>query len=120
MRLSLHRIGKEILFFLFFSLVTLSSFAQQKTIAGKITEQLTGKPLQDATVNVKGSTQTTISNAEGVFSITVPSFASVLVVSHIGYGTQEIKVGSRSSPSRDEQTFSGLKLLQKFLIVSAA
>ena len=97
-----------------------SLYAQKNsTITDKITDQTNNQPLVGATVTVKGANQSVAVDASGNFSVIVPANAT-LVVSYIGYGTQKIKAGSRSSPFRDEQTFSGLKLLQKFLIVSAA
>ena len=82
-------------FLLFFSSSLL--FAQQKTVSGKVTDQVTGKPLQDATINVDGTTQNVSTNAEGTFTITIPSSSAVLNISYIGYGTQQITPGSRSS-----------------------
>lgn len=88
--------------YLFLLLILISStslFAQQKTVTGKITDQVTGKPVEDVTVNLKGTIQSVTTNSQGDFSITVPSSAAVLVVTHVGYGTQEITVGSQSSLS---------------------
>ena len=48
-----------------------------------------------ATVQVKGTTQGTITDFDGNFSINVPSRKSVLVFSFIGYKTQEIVVGNQ-------------------------
>lgn len=74
-----------------------SLVAQQKTVTGKIIDQVTKQPLPGATVNVKGSSQGVAADASGVFSINVPNASSVLVVSFMGYGTQEITVGQQSN-----------------------
>ncbi|HEU4551693.1 MAG TPA: SusC/RagA family TonB-linked outer membrane protein, partial [Chitinophaga sp.] len=71
--------------------------AQQRTITGKITDQVTKQPLPGATVNIKGTAQGTAANADGVFSIKVPDANAVLVFSYIGYGTQEITAGNRTA-----------------------
>lgn len=99
MDVQIHFMRNRILSFVFLTLISIISFAQSKTVTGKITDHVTGKPLADASVNIKGSTQSTVTNADGSFSITVPSPGSVLVVSHIGFGTQEITVGAQNSLS---------------------
>ncbi|MCU7551896.1 TonB-dependent receptor [Chitinophagaceae bacterium LB-8] len=72
-------------------------FAQQKTVSGKIIDQETGQPLTGVTVNVKGSTQNVLTKEDGSFSITIPSNQSVLLVSYVGYGSQELPVGNKST-----------------------
>ncbi|MEO5594629.1 MAG: SusC/RagA family TonB-linked outer membrane protein, partial [Chitinophagaceae bacterium] len=64
-------------------------------VSGKITSSL-GEVLQGVSVKIKGSTLGTQTDANGVFSITVPDNA-VLTISYVGYETQEIAVGGRSS-----------------------
>ena len=56
-----------------------------------------GEPLEGATVRVKGSTQGALTNNEGSFSLNLPDGNQTLVVSYIGYVTQEIAVAGRSS-----------------------
>ncbi|KAA2241335.1 TonB-dependent receptor [Chitinophaga agrisoli] len=70
--------------------------AQQKTVTGKITDQISKQPLPGATVNVKGTSQGVAADVNGVFSIQAGPSA-ILVVSYMGYGTQEITVGNQSS-----------------------
>ncbi len=74
-------------------------FAQNVLVSGKVTAQSTGQPLEGATVSVKGTSTTTITNKEGAFSITVPKTGSVLVVSYTGMGTQEFTVKDGSAVS---------------------
>lgn len=64
-------------------LCSLSSFAQQKTITGKIIDQESGKPLPGVTILVRGSSTVVTSDEEGSFSITVPSDQSLLEVSSL-------------------------------------
>ena len=70
------------------------SFAQSKQISGKVTDA--SGPLPGVSVKIKGSEAGTSTDENGVFSINAPSDA-VLVVSYIGYGRQEVKVGERTS-----------------------
>jgi TonB-dependent starch-binding outer membrane protein SusC len=74
-------------------LFTQTSFAQTKTITGKVTDDK-GAPVTGATVVAKGSKSGTSTDANGSFHITVPSAATTLVVSSIGYGSQEIDISS--------------------------
>ena len=68
----------------------------EQTVNGTIKDG-SGNPLSGATVSVKGGSQTTLTNSQGSFSITVPNSSSVLVISYVGFATQEITVGNRSS-----------------------
>jgi TonB-dependent starch-binding outer membrane protein SusC len=77
-------------------LAYLSLFAQNNfSVKGKISDEQ-GKPMQGVTVNVKGSPTSTATNADGLFSLLVPSGNSVLVVSSIGFAEQTIPVGNRN------------------------
>jgi TonB-linked SusC/RagA family outer membrane protein len=78
-------------------LISTASFAQQKAITGKITDQITGLPLQGVSINIKNTSKGVITKADGTFSITVPSGQSSLVVTYIGYNPQEVKVNTQSS-----------------------
>ncbi|MDQ6608784.1 MAG: SusC/RagA family TonB-linked outer membrane protein, partial [Bacteroidota bacterium] len=71
----------------------LKVFAQQ-TISGTVKEATNGKPLPGATIGIKGSNQRTTSDANGAFTISVPSAASTLVISYVGYVTQEVSAGT--------------------------
>ena len=61
-------------------------------IKGNITTQ-EGEPLVAVTINVKGSTKSTTTKSDGSFAIDVP-VNSTIVISYIGFVTQEIKVGT--------------------------
>ncbi len=67
-----------------------------QSVSGMVKDVNTGKPLQGATVSVKGGNRTTVTNANGSFSLVVPD-NSVLSISYIGYATQEVAVGNRST-----------------------
>lgn len=71
------------------------SFAQTKTIKGKIVDDLKlGMP--GVNVVVKGTTNGTISDLDGNYSIAIPQGKTILVYSFMGYTTQEIPVGTQS------------------------
>ena len=71
------------------------SAADDKVISGKIISD-TGVPLKGATVAVKNTNRAATTNDEGEFTISVPS-SSVLIISHIGYQSQEISVIGRAN-----------------------
>lgn len=71
-----------------------TSFAQTKTISGKVTDAKTGEALIAAVVKVQGG-EGTSTDVNGAFKLQVPANA-VLVVSYIGYDPQTINVGSRN------------------------
>ena len=64
--------------------------AQDIKVTGSVIESGTGKPLESASVTLKGKGKGVATNANGDFSITVAKGES-LVVSSIGYNSKEIK-----------------------------
>lgn len=64
--------------------------AQDIKVTGSVIESATGKPLESASVTLKGKGKGVATNANGDFSITVAKGES-LVVSSIGYNSKEIK-----------------------------
>jgi len=65
--------------------------AQQNKIAGKI-KDANGLTIPGATISEKGTTNATISNAEGAFSLALSKTNATLVVSFTGYKTKEINL----------------------------
>ncbi len=74
----------------------LSALAQG-TITGTVTEAISGLPLPGANVLVKGTTTGTTTDFDGNFSLDVNTFPVTLVISSVGYTTQEINVASAQS-----------------------
>ncbi len=71
--------------------------AQDRTITGRIISSDDGAIIPGAAVLVKGTTRGTSSDAQGNYSIAVPSGKVTLVYSFIGSATQEIEVGNQST-----------------------
>lgn len=61
-------------------------------VKGKVTNA-SGEPLGGVSVSVKGTTDGTTTDEAGAFSISVPGESSVLIISSVGYTTQEVTVG---------------------------
>lgn len=66
------------------------------TITGKVTDEK-GEPLIGASIHEKGTQTNTISREDGSFSLNVSGPGITLVVSFIGYKTQEIVIGTQTS-----------------------
>ena len=81
---------------LMLAMLCLVAFAQGKTVTGTVTDG-TGEPLIGVSVQVKGTSTGAITDLDGKFSIPNVSSGSTLVVSYIGYSTQEIKVGNQTT-----------------------
>lgn len=78
-------------------LLLCSASAMAQTVTGRVTSGDDGSPLPGVSVIVKGSTIGTTSDAAGRYTINVPDENSVLVVSFIGFATQEVTVGSQTT-----------------------
>lgn len=75
--------------------VSTSPPLQARTVKGTVTDAA-GQPVIGATVVVKGTTKGASTGIDGGFALEVTP-DDVLVVSYIGYDTQEIPVGSRTA-----------------------
>ncbi|HDR51151.1 MAG TPA: SusC/RagA family TonB-linked outer membrane protein [Mariniphaga anaerophila] len=69
---------------------------QQRTVTGVVTDQ-SGQPLPGVTVVVKGTTQGTVTNADGDYTITNIPDDATLVFSFVGMRTQEVVVRSQTT-----------------------
>ena len=72
-------------------------FAQNISVTGKVTDS-DNLPLPAVSIKVSGSTQGTSTDANGNFTISVPSNAS-LVFTYIGFASQTIAVNGRTTLS---------------------
>ncbi len=71
------------------------SVQQQKSVTGKVTST-EGDPIPGATVFVKGTTQGTISDTDGNYTLKNVSESSTVIFSFVGMKSQEVVVGSQS------------------------
>ncbi len=76
-------------------LLALQTFAQQRTITGRVTDN-TGAPVSGATVTVKGTNIATSTGSDGTYRINVPQDAGTLVISAVGYGNVEAAISGSS------------------------
>ncbi len=69
--------------------------AQDRVVSGKVSDAKTGEGLPGVNVYIKGTTQGTITDVEGEYSIQA-SNGDILVFQAVGLTTQEIEVGNTS------------------------
>ncbi|GGE94934.1 SusC/RagA family TonB-linked outer membrane protein [Hymenobacter cavernae] len=70
------------------------AIAQDRTISGRVTDRTSGQGLPGVTVVVKGTTVGASTSADGTYSLSVPTTATALTFSSIGYLTLEQPIGS--------------------------
>ncbi len=87
---------KRLLGFVVLFLVSGAAVFAQRTVSGKVTTATDGAPLPGVSVLVKGTTTGTSTDVDGNFTVSVPGNDAILVVSFIGFSTQEITVGSQT------------------------
>lgn len=78
-------------------LLIIGSAYAQTTVSGQIISGEDATPLPGVNILVKGTTDGTISDADGKYSVNVPSLESILVFSFVGYQAQEVSLGGRTS-----------------------
>jgi TonB-linked SusC/RagA family outer membrane protein len=98
----------------FMMLCFVFSFAQEKTVSGKVTDQ-NGAPLPGVSVLVVGTTTGTQSDFDGLYSISVAQGAT-LRFSYIGQKTQDVVVGS--SNTIDVQLSEDAQALDEVVVVA--
>ncbi len=78
-------------------LVFYSSYAQERTVSGRVLSAEDNSPLPGVNVLLKGTNAGTVTDINGNYKISVPSNESILVFSFIGYSSEEMQVGSQST-----------------------
>ena len=82
---------KRILTSLIFCLATICAFAQTGTVSGTLNDGDTGEPIIGGTVIIQGTSTGTVSDFDGSFTVeNVDAGTQTLIISYIGYETQEI------------------------------
>jgi TonB-linked SusC/RagA family outer membrane protein len=77
-------------------LISSQLLAQNRTVSGRILNAQ-GAAVVNASVTVKGTNIGTSTGSDGSFSLSVPSSATTLVVSSIGFQDQEVRIDNRAS-----------------------
>ncbi|WP_222539152.1 SusC/RagA family TonB-linked outer membrane protein [Pedobacter polysacchareus] len=74
-------------------------YAQDRKISGQVSDAKNGETLIGVTVQVKGTSRGTSTDAQGKFSLSIPANISnpVLLLNYVGFQKQEVNVGTQSN-----------------------
>jgi TonB-linked SusC/RagA family outer membrane protein len=81
---------------LVFLLMVTSVWAQERTVSGRVTSSEDGASLPGVNVIVKGTSNGTVTDADGRYTLSISSTNAILVFSFIGLQSQELSVGERT------------------------
>ncbi|MEQ8715546.1 MAG: carboxypeptidase-like regulatory domain-containing protein, partial [Cyclobacteriaceae bacterium] len=87
---------KRILLMILF-LGSISLYAQERTISGRITSDEDASGLPGVNVILKGTTTGTTTDIDGNYKLAVPQEGGTLTFSFIGLAPQEVAIGARST-----------------------
>ncbi|RYZ31860.1 MAG: SusC/RagA family TonB-linked outer membrane protein, partial [Sphingobacteriales bacterium] len=87
-------------------LAVCSSLFAQNRITGRVINQSDNQAIAGATVQEKGTSNTTQTGNDGVFTITAPDNAT-LIITVVGYTPQEVNVSGRANVAVSLQPTSG-------------
>ena len=76
---------------------TQSAMAQGRVVSGRVTDSKDGTPVAGASVQPKDSKTGTSTKNDGSYSLTVGANVTTLVISSVGYATQEVSIAGKSS-----------------------
>ena len=91
--MSFQKVLRSILILPFCFLMSVVALAQNRTVTGKVLDSKDGSGIPGASVLIKGTRTGTNTNAEGAFSINVPTTSSTLVISAVGFAEQQVAIG---------------------------
>jgi hypothetical protein len=101
-------------------LICLSVLTQaQITISGKVIDSASREPLQGASVFAQNTTQGTVTNKDGEFSLTLKSGGYELIFSFTGYVTQQFQVTDNKSQQLEISMLKEDKTLGEVIISSS-
>lgn len=90
----------------------------QIQVTGTVTSEATGEALQGVSVLVEGTTLGTTTNAEGAFSIEIPSLDYALVFSFVGFRAQRVAV-SQDATTLEVRLQPGVLGLDEVVVVGS-
>lgn len=98
MRRSITKIQRLVLFSLLLTLVSAFAMAQDQ-VTGNVTDSKSGVALAGVTVSLQGTSTATQTGGDGSFRITVPGKKGTLVITYVGYATQEVSINGNNAGS---------------------
>jgi TonB-linked SusC/RagA family outer membrane protein len=113
--------SKKLLLFSCFLMFAIISFAQTRTVKGRVVDE-TGAPASGVSVLQQGSAKGTKTDAQGNYSITVPSAVKSLIFTSVGFKKATASIGSddvlnvtitRTSTTGDEVVVIGYQTVKR-------
>lgn len=95
--------------------ITPSQNMQVIQITGKVSDSKTGEPLVGVSVTIPGTTQGTVTDIDGNYSIAVPSQSSQLAFSFIGYLSETVTLTGQTVV--DVKLVEDIKALEEVVVV---
>lgn len=71
-------------------------YGQDKTVTGQVADEKDGSPLAGVSVTVRGTKVGTTTGTDGIYRLSVPASARVLVFSYVNFLTKEVTIGERT------------------------
>jgi len=111
------RWSKPVLAVVTLLLLSVYAFSQgdERKITGKITDAVTGQPVANATIAVKGRRNTVVSNSDGVFVVSVRTGETV-EISSVGHASKTFKIDAGTN-SMDIQLAESYAKLDDVVVV---
>ncbi|MFA7141461.1 MAG: carboxypeptidase-like regulatory domain-containing protein, partial [Proteiniphilum sp.] len=103
---------RKLMMFLSLFLIGVGIATAQTRVRGTVVDAA-GEPVIGASIQIKGTSQGTVSDINGVFSLTAPS-EGTLIISYVGYRTQEVPVSARVTVFLREDT----ELLEEIVVTA--
>jgi len=107
---------RKILLLVTFALVSTLLVAQDRVVSGKVTSSDDGSALPGVNVVLKGTTNGAVTDGDGNFRLSIPSGEGTLSFSFIGFLTQDVVIGGRSTI--DIQLVSDIKQLSEVVVTA--
>ncbi len=77
--------------------LSIGLFAQSQTISGTVTNAETGETIPGVNILVKGTTNGTLTDVDGKYTLDVSADAEVLVFSYVGFVNQEVLIEDKTT-----------------------
>jgi TonB-linked SusC/RagA family outer membrane protein len=102
---------RKLMMFLSLFFLGIGIISAQTQVRGTVVDEA-GEPVIGATIQIKGTSQGTVTDYDGNFSLSAPA-GGTLVISYVGYATQEVPVRSNMQIT----LMSDLELLDEVVVI---
>ncbi|MEM9919534.1 MAG: carboxypeptidase-like regulatory domain-containing protein [Bacteroidota bacterium] len=96
------------------------SVQAQQLIEGQVNDLRTGQPIAGVNINLLGSELGTTTDANGLFTLNIPSFPAALQISHIGYRSSTLELSSPTDTFQLVFLVSKVNVLEEVVVSSSS